>query len=98
MPRSITDTHWLWLRKYENMIFTSVEENKQKTLPSLSQKMVPKEQHFQRTQYNSGGEKKKWGWEGVDGCKKSTKCFKGAESRNSAKLGNYKMPVKLRET
>ena len=27
------------------------------------------------------------------------KCsFKGAVSRNSAKLGNYKMPVKLRET
>ena len=24
--------------------------------------------------------------------------FKGAVSRNSAKLGNYKMPVKLRET
>ena len=24
--------------------------------------------------------------------------LKGAESRNSAKLGNYKMPVKLRET
>ena len=47
------------------MIFTSVEENKQKTLPSLSQKMVLKEQHFQRTQYNSGGEKKKWGREGL---------------------------------
>ena len=26
------------------------------------------------------------------------KKFKGAVSRNSAKLGNYKMPVKLRET
>ena len=26
------------------------------------------------------------------------KGFKGAMSRNSAKLGNYKMPVKLRET
>ena len=25
-------------------------------------------------------------------------CLKGAVSRNSAKLGNYKMPVKLRET
>ena len=24
--------------------------------------------------------------------------FKGAVSRNSAKLGNYEMPVKLRET
>ena len=24
--------------------------------------------------------------------------LKGAESRNTAKLGNYKMPVKLRET
>ena len=24
--------------------------------------------------------------------------LKGAESRNSGKLGNYKMPVKLRET
>ena len=24
--------------------------------------------------------------------------FKGAVSRNSAKLGNYKMPVKLKET
>ena len=24
--------------------------------------------------------------------------FKGAVSRNSAKLGNYKMPVKVRET
>ena len=24
--------------------------------------------------------------------------LKGAASRNSAKLGNYKMPVKLRET
>ena len=24
--------------------------------------------------------------------------FKGAVSRNSARLGNYKMPVKLRET
>ena len=24
--------------------------------------------------------------------------FKGAVSRNSAKLGNYKMPVKLRKT
>ena len=24
--------------------------------------------------------------------------FKGAVSRNSAKLGNYKIPVKLRET
>ena len=24
--------------------------------------------------------------------------FKGAVSRNSAKLGNYKMPVRLRET
>ena len=27
-----------------------------------------------------------------------TKLLKGAVSRNSAKLGNYKMPVKLRET
>ena len=27
-----------------------------------------------------------------------TQHFKGAVSRNSAKLGNYKMPVKLRET
>ena len=27
-----------------------------------------------------------------------TQQFKGAVSRNSAKLGNYKMPVKLRET
>ena len=26
------------------------------------------------------------------------KLIKGAVSRNSAKLGNYKMPVKLRET
>ena len=25
-------------------------------------------------------------------------CVEGAASRNSAKLGNYKMPVKLRET
>ena len=25
-------------------------------------------------------------------------CLKGAVSRNLAKLGNYKMPVKLRET
>ena len=29
---------------------------------------------------------------------KKPKRFKGAVSRNSAKLGNYKMPVKLRET
>ena len=28
----------------------------------------------------------------------SNPLFKGAVSRNSAKLGNYKMPVKLRET
>ena len=27
-----------------------------------------------------------------------TTLFKGAVSRNSAKLGNYKMPVELRET
>ena len=29
---------------------------------------------------------------------KNRKRVKGAVSRNSAKLGNYKMPVKLRET
>ena len=29
---------------------------------------------------------------------KIKKLLKGAVSRNSAKLGNYKMPVKLRET
>ena len=38
--------------------------------------------------------RKKLGWAGraveID--------VKGAVSRNSAKLGNYKMPVKLRET
>ena len=28
----------------------------------------------------------------------SSLSLKGAVSRNSAKLGNYKMPVKLRET
>ena len=28
----------------------------------------------------------------------SNQLLKGAVSRNSAKLGNYKMPVKLRET
>ena len=32
-------------------------------------------------------------WNSSDG-----KAVKGAVSRNSAKLGNYKMPVKLRET
>ena len=30
--------------------------------------------------------------------KTSVLAIKGAVSRNSAKLGNYKMPVKLRET
>ena len=29
---------------------------------------------------------------------KARRVFKGAVSRNSAKLGNYKMSVKLRET
>ena len=29
---------------------------------------------------------------------RNKRAFKGAVSRNSAKLGNYKMPVKLRET
>ena len=31
-------------------------------------------------------------------CKFNQEYFKGAVSRNSAKLGNYKMPVKLIET
>ena len=34
----------------------------------------------------------------IDFCKEELLIFKGAVSRNSAKLGNYKMPVKLRET
>ena len=34
----------------------------------------------------------------VDVRPSKTSLLKGAVSRNSAKLGNYKMPVKLRET
>ena len=38
------------------------------------------------------------GWLLYDGAKKMYALLKGAVSRNSAKLGNYQMRVKLRET
>lgn len=78
------------------MIFTSVEENKQKTLPSLSQKMVPKEQHFQRTQYNSGGEKKNGGGRGLTVAKNRQNALNLPRKRskqNSMKSSLFKLRI-----